>query len=257
MPLPISIPTGFTPIVQESDVIQVGQVVARRDAHSSLEQIIPLAKLLGVSPKKTAKTLRKNPGDLLREGEILATKPGFITVIDVVSKVSGTVLRYERDQGSVIVQMNTLQTDGRDRSDEIQSPFGGTVLSVDDNQIVLDSKKGAIFATKGIGPAVQGVLMSVDKKQTDPIEGMDITVSMIGNIVLGTSFSREALVKASGMGIGGIVALQLSDEDISHLEQKRMVIPVVAVDEKNWQLLMKSLGKQAFVDPVEKTILIA
>jgi biotin carboxyl carrier protein len=249
--LPIQIPKGFSVIVREGDVVAQGQVVARR-SERFLERRIPLSTLLNVSPKKAAKLLRKNPGDSLREGELLAAKPSFISVTEVVSQVSGTMLRFEHESGDLVFELQVTDQTVMD----VSSPFAGTVREVAQDHIGLDTKNGGgVVATKGLGGNAEGMLLLLDPGPSGVADGQAIVVDMIGNIVLGPSFSREALVKASGVGVAGIVAAHIADDDVAFLAEKRMLLPILIVGEESFRSLAKLVGKKVYLDTIGKTVL--
>lgn len=250
--LPIQIPTGYTLSVQSGETVVAGQVLARLSSDASLARI-PVASLLRIPPKKIKKYLRKNPGDMVKNGEIIAVKASFISLSELVSQIAGTVLSIDETKGDLI-----LEKTGQDvvSGGDVVSPFAGVVTEVQEGSVTLSTKDGGLVGTKGTGGSAKGQLYLIDTGQ-QPVEGAHITVAMIGNIVLGSLFSKEALVKASGMGVAGVVSLKIDDADIMVLEQKRMLLPILEVDLQTWQSLAKQAGKNVYLDSVAKTILVS
>jgi len=243
--LPVHIPIGFTLLVKNGDAIVAGQVVAKRNALSRGKRI-PIAELLEVSPKNVSRYLRKNPGDSLRLGEIIAEKSSFITTAEVVSGISGVMTGFDTQSGEMLIEKSGEAEETAEA--EIVSPFDG---------IMLTTRDGGLVGLRGTGGSAQGELIFADSTPKIPVEGAHITVAMIGNIVLGSLFTKEALAKASGMGVSGVVTLKINDEDVLILEQKRMLLPILEVDEATWQSLAKHVGKQVYLDSVAKTILVS
>lgn len=252
--LPVNIPIGFTLLVKSGDVLVAGQVIAKRNAMSR-DKRIPLADLLEVTPKKAARYLRKTPGDALRLGEIIAGKSSFITTTEVVSGISGVMTGFDSESGDMLVEKSGEAEESGEA--EIVSPFDGSVTDCQENRIMLTTRDGGLMGLRGTGGSAQGELILVDSAPENPVEGAHITVAMIGNIILGSLFTKEALAKASGMGVSGVVTLKINDEDILILEQKRMLLPVLEVDDVTWQTLAKHVGKQVYLDSVAKTILVS
>lgn len=252
--LPVHIPIGFTLLVKSGDEVIAGQVIARRNAVSR-DKRIPLAELLEVPPKKSAQYLKKTPGDALRIGEIIAARSSFITTTEVVSSISAVMTGFDTQSGEMLVEKSGEAEVASDT--EIVSPFAGSVTDCQDNRIMLSTRDGGLVGIRGTGGNAQGELIVIDSTPENSIEGSHITVSMIGNIILGSLFTKEALAKASGMGVSGVVTLKINDEDILVLEQKRMLLPVLEVDPATWQTLAKHVGKQVYLDSVAKTILVS
>ena len=102
--LPISLHDGFTPSVQTGDFIIVGQVIASKTG--SDEEIINIPQQLSISRSSAKKVIKKNPGDKVEKGEIIARKKSLLGTksITLRSAVSGTVTRYERDSGSLVIK---------------------------------------------------------------------------------------------------------------------------------------------------------
>src|SRR3712207_4352849 len=97
--LPILLPYGFSPLVKQNDVITAGQKIAQNTAPQ--EEIINIAKELRISLRKAKKVLKKNPGDAIKQGEVIALKKKFFGIQKeaVISKINGTIVKYERDTG--------------------------------------------------------------------------------------------------------------------------------------------------------------
>lgn len=252
--LPINIPAGFTLTVKSGDILISGQVIAKR-SEDFREIRIPLASLLTVSPKIAEKCLRKNPGDIVRVGEVIAAKFSFITSTEVVSTISGTILRFDLESGDIVIEKSGEDKVGTDT--EIISPFDGVVGEYQENKVMLTTKEGGLIGLRGTGGNARGKLILAKSEDQKPVEGADITVEMIGNIALGKFFTKEALVKASGMEVSGVISLKINDDDIAILEQKRMLMPILEVDDLTWQALAKQIGKNVYLDSVAKTILIS
>ncbi|MDP3940933.1 MAG: hypothetical protein Q8Q49_01345 [bacterium] len=251
--LPVPIPSGFRVLVKKGERVTQGQVLADRD-ESYLERKIPLAKLLNVSPKKAAKLLKKNPGDSIKEGEIIARKPLFVSVLEVVSSASGTMLRFEREAGEVVFEISGKDVQG---AIDVVSPVSATVSECSEHEVVLETKNTGAVGVKGTGGKAEGVLFVLSGDKEAEIDGGKITVDMIGNIILAGILTGEALAKSSGMGVAGIILSHIDDEQLALLEEKRMLIPILVVDSQTFEALAKQGGKKVYLDPIAKTVLVS
>jgi hypothetical protein len=259
--LPIPLPQGFSPIVVENEEVHQGQVIARLikqdDTRNStnLQDGIPLATLLNVSIKKVPKLLKKEPGDMIREGEVLASRSKGIHVTDVVSNVTGTIAGYDRASGVLSIQPHKKLVKDTLQDTEIISPLDGVVRVCNNEQIVLQTKQGVSSVDEGIGGQTHGMLVEVSPKgDTQVIDGVDLNVSMIEGILLVPSLTKEAMVKAASMGIKGAVVKVLTAEDREYLLEKQILFPVLAVDEETYKGLKKQVGEEVFMDPTAKTV---
>jgi biotin carboxyl carrier protein len=161
--LPVLIPTGFTTTITPGTTVTVGDTLATYDAVS--EEAINLAEKLETNPLKVAKMLKKNPGESVEVGEALAVESGFFSSIQVQSKVAGTIIRYERNTGKLIIAP-TKSDEAEAIGDTIVAPVEGTVLSVDDSQIILKTDKNVLAASRGSGKAVSGDVYILEGKNT-------------------------------------------------------------------------------------------
>src|SRR5579859_3444048 len=104
--LPIVIPPGFISVVTVGQAIAVGDPLAK--SLPQTDASINIAKVLQVSLKQMKHVLKKNPGEGIEPDDILAQKKSLFGIRDIVirSKTSGTVLRYERTTGNLIIRIN-------------------------------------------------------------------------------------------------------------------------------------------------------
>src|SRR5438105_2270087 len=130
--LPVLLSKGFSPLVKSGDVVTVGQILAQNIYKDDV--IINLPNDLAIPLAKVKKVLKKNPGDTLSEGEIIAVKKSFLGVHQdaIISRISGTILRYERDTGNLVIKTSYATL-----TENLLSPVDGTVALCDNEKIII------------------------------------------------------------------------------------------------------------------------
>src|SRR5947209_958450 len=120
--LPILLPVGFSSTLSVGDSLAAGHILAIRVR--TPEEVINIAKELNLPLHKTIRTLQKNPGDTVKNGDILALNKRLFgwKKEAIVSKVDGIVERYERETGIFVIK-----TSAQTLTEHILSPVDGTV----------------------------------------------------------------------------------------------------------------------------------
>jgi hypothetical protein len=143
--LPISLPSGFTPLVKANDKVASGTVLAQKTAVA--EHVLSLTDVFSISPNEARKTLLKAPGENVAKGETIAVRKRLFGKKHVItSNISGVVLRFERDTGNLVIQANSEQVNST-----VISPVDGIVTLCDNEKIVVSSPTKGVSGIKGTG----------------------------------------------------------------------------------------------------------
>lgn len=254
--LPITLPPGFFPQVKIGDAITAGQTIAKKEKKP--DEVIDLAKELSIPIEEVVKSLKKNPGDAIQPGDTIAAKGGLFGEKKVVSSISGTLLRFERNTGHVLIRLDTPSQE----SDVILSPLDGTVSLCNNDTIHIQTDKNVLLAEKGIGDPVEGEVAKADgllrnsNILADEVIPADLTTDLIGKLIVGGKYNREVLTKAVGMGVLGIIASDISDEDLDYLVSKNIQATIAVLSKENLEKIVKWADKKAYLDGKGKTILL-
>lgn len=241
--LPIYLPQGFTPKVSEKDQIKENHVLAeKKDSHR--DAFAKVATDLNVSPQKAKEYLKKNPGDIVREGDILAEKSEFLSKKEVISKVDGTFYRYDEKSGDMIIRV-----EGGGEAKTITSPVDGEVIEVSDEKIVIKVEKEAILGEIGCGKSASGDVVNLGEK----VDFSEIDIKISGKIIAAKKISREAVAKAMGVGAIGIIAQEIPEEEFQNLEEKNIDTPVIMIKEGDFNSFIKDY-KKVIMDGQKKII---
>jgi phosphotransferase system IIA component len=270
--LPIPFPLGYSLKVKPGDIVKTGDVLAQKETPTELAISIP--KVLQIPIKHSAKALQKNPGDAVRRGTILAAKKRSFGLREdnIVSQIDGTFLRYERDTGTIVLLPQGQADSVLPEEKTIYSPIDGTVevcdngLSEDTSQhalqtgkILIQTDKDVILGKEGLGDEFTGSVLSIAQSQEDPegrVQLHFLDSKVIGTIILGGVFDRDSLVKAIGMGVGGIIAFSIRDDDLAHIKERHLITPIVTVEKDAYMRLLSWNGKKAYIQGSQKTILL-
>ncbi len=251
--LPIKLPAGYVCIVSTGDRITAGQSIAQTSGPN--EEFVNVPEHLDVSLSKAPKYIVKNPGDTIEEGDILAIRKNFFgkTKAAIISEVKGTVIRYERNTGNLVVT-----TGETENTDDIVSPVDGMIELCNNKEIVIHTGNAVIGKRVIAGSRGEGELsvMKVSFNETSPQNVLFyLDKHVAGKIVLGDTFTRDVIIKGSTIGVAGFIAETIPDADIDYLQDKNISIPVIEVDEESVEKLRKMEGEQITIDPQANIIL--
>lgn len=251
--LPFELPDGYEPLVKEGDKVTAGQVLAKSQGNP--EEIVNVPEHLGVSLKSAGKYIVKEPGDVIEPGEVIAVKKNFFgkTKEMIISEIAGTVLRYERDTGNLIVRNDDVVDEG-----DIISPVEGVVQLCNNKEIVVRTEN-AIGGTKVVsGTKIEGELFVLEESFIESGPGnilFYLDSRATGKIVLGTTFSRDVLIKGVGIGAAGFLAQTIADDDIAYLREHNISMPVMEIGEDSVAILKNKNGQKIVLDAQTRTVL--
>jgi hypothetical protein len=251
--LSVTLPNGFAAVVSQGSPVQVGQVIGKR--HAVREEVINIPQHLSLSVAKAKHVVKKNPGDTVSEGDVLAVRKRFFGLDTAIlrSRVNGVVMRYERDSGNLIIRTSLADT-----AEELFSPVDGVISLCDNEKIVINTEKHLVSNGLGVGETAQGALFVLRNSFTEGVdEGallFQLGTNAIGRIVVGKKFTREVLAKGIGMGILGAIGMEIADEDFGYFSAKFPTFPILSVDAEVMQRLVEWEGKNVFLDSPGKAI---
>jgi len=252
--LPIDLPEGFTSLVTVGDRVNPEQIIARKD--SPKDEIVNIMEGLNLSRSQAKKTLKKNPGDQIHAGDVIAVKKNFFGKVQakITSNISGIVLRYERDTGNLVVRTN------QDASSlELISPVAGTVRLCNNKEIVIETADALVSNGVALGTTGEGTLFVLKESFDDA--GSDNALyyldnRVVGKIVLARTLSPDMLIKGDSIGAKGFLGISLSNEDIDYMQQKKIKLPVLEISDELVSKVKEWENKKIMVDIADKAIIL-
>lgn len=253
--LPILLPDGFTSLVSFGDTVAVQQPLAIKKATSGTA-VINIAEELAIPPHKAGKTIKKNPGDTITPGDIIAVRSGILGMggQKVVSSVTGKIVSYERRTGDLTIQIEGEESKSEDEN--LLSPVDGKVTLVEESKIVIETEKNSIIAQVGVGGNAKGFVLYLPHEHSGPVPLHVLTSEIIGKIVVGHTFNRDGLLKAIGMEVSGIVVNMINESDTAYIAERNLTIPLVQVADDDYRKITKWAGKQIFLDGEKKNVVL-
>jgi hypothetical protein len=248
--LPILLPKGYKPKVAVGQKITAGKALAQK-LTGSKDEVVHLAKDLGISPKAAIKSLKKTLGSRFEKGDIIAIKKKFgLGKKQIISEFSGTLVKIEEDTGDLFVR---IASDEEALGEPIISPVDGIVDFCDNEKIVLKTEKTTILVEKSSGKGVRGNLLILNKKE---IEDEDVKKEVEEKIVAGQCFEKAAIFKILAMGGLGIIALNSCEQDLKDVFERSLNKPIFLISEENYKKLEKYQGGEVYLDAENKAIVI-
>lgn len=249
--LPVLLPNGFIPLVTNGETVTAGQPLAQKVTKH--EQVVNIVKQLAIPLAKVKKVLKKNPGDMVEVGDIIAVNKGFLGLShhSIKSRVEGKVTRYERDTGNLIIQ-----TAAATRSENLVSPVDGTISLCDNEKIVINTDKNVALGTIGSGGRSEGHVYIIDASFKPEISDIlyHLDSRALGKIVVGKNLSRDVIVKGIGIGALGVIGSGIKADDFEHIANKYQTTPILEVETETIEKLVAWNGKKIFVDGDAKSI---
>ncbi len=254
--LPILLPDGFIPLVTVGDQISIDTILAEKK--ESKDIIVNISHAFFLPPKKVANFVKKNPGDKVSPGDMLAYKKGPLGIKGeyIQSEVSGTVLSYDNESGELHIRLSADHADQASKA-AIISPIDGIVSLCNNEKIVIDTERDVIVGLQGNGNTTQGELVVIaGEAQSQGIELHQIDAALSGKIIFSPAFSRDALIKAVGIDVLGIISVSIDPNDYTHLMEKHITTPVIGISAADYDKLLSHHHKTVLVDGLAKSIIL-
>lgn len=248
--LPILLPYGFSPLVKQHDSVSAGQKIAENTAPQ--EEIINIARELGISLRSAKKVLKKNPGDAIAKGEIIAIKEKFFGMQkeSVVSKITGTIIKYERDTGDLYIRTSYVNL-----TKEFVSPVDGVVTLCDNDKIVIAVDKNVVLGTNATEAKGEGEVYLFEGSNS-PNQLFFLDSKATGKIIVALNLNRESLTKGIALGAIGFIGAEIEPRDIEYIRQKHATVPVIQIEQEALQKLTAWKNKKIYLDGQARSIIL-
>jgi len=240
--LPFFLPPDFESLVKEGDSVKEGQVLAQNTKPAEIS--INISKDLGIPIRKTRNVIKKNVGDKIAIGDLLAEKKGFLGGAVIKSTMEGTYSKFDEETGSMVISIT-----GASENKEILSPVDGEVSMCNNEKILLKTGKEALALEEGTGETFVGEILKLKSG-----DSRDLNVSVDGKIVFSPKIERESLFKAIVLGAGAVLAEEVEDLVFESLRDKNVKTPVGRIKGKDLDRFLKTNVK-VMVDGSKKIIL--
>ncbi len=243
--LPIVLPEGFMPTVSVNDKLTLETVIAQK--RNGKTQIINLSSF-GFSPNALEKSLKKNIGDSIKEGEIIAVKKGKLGLggKKLLSKFSGIITKVNEQTQEVYVRSGVDEV-----IETMLSPVVGTVDFCNNEKIVIKTEREAVIAKDALGKKAEGEIFYIEN-----LDFNKLTSEISDKIILVKILDKTSLFKILGLDAKGIITEEIDDVDFIDLNDKKIEIPILSVSEEDFRKILKNKNKKIFLDGESKSIIV-
>ncbi len=252
--LPIELPEGFTLLIIQGDVVTSGQVIAKKEAPQ--DEVVNIIQALNVSRYHAKKVLKKGPGERISPGDVIAVKKSFFgkDQAKVVSQITGTILRYERNTGNLVVRTDVDAT-----SLELISPVAGSVTLCNNREIVIETEGAYVTTGVALGNTGEGALFVLSESFDDG--GSDNALYYLDSratekIVLAKNLTRDLVIKGDSIGVVGFLGTTISNEDITYLQEKQIELPVIEITPELVAKIHTWENKKIMIETRSKAIIL-
>lgn len=198
-------------LVQTGEAVQPDTVVARALLPGAL-QTIKLAEKMGVEAKDAPALFRLKPGDPIEKGAVIAESKGLFGLFKstAISDYEGTVESVSEVTGNVLVREAPLPVD-------VKAYIQGAVAdTIPGEGVIIETRCAMVQGIFGVGGERTGrirVAVSDPSKVLDPgdIQDSDRGALLVG----GAGVSYEAIQRATQVGVAGLMAGGVKDEDLT------------------------------------------
>jgi len=252
--LPIELPDGFIPSVSQGDTVISGQILAKKEVPQ--DETVNIMQGLSLSRKEAKKALKKGPGEKIYPGDVIAAKKNIFGKVkaQIVSQISGIVLRYERDTGNLHVR-----TDYEPSSLQIISPVAGKITLCNNKEIRIETENALVSTGIALGETGEGTLFVL--KESFDEDGSDNALYYLdsraeGKIVFVNTISRDIIIKGDSIGAAGFLGVSIAEEEVDYIQKRGIKLPVLEVIDEYISPLHSWENRKIKVDVVSKAVIL-
>lgn len=241
-------PAGSTPRVLEGQIVKATDTLAVAEVASE-HRVVDVADVLNVEPDDAKTYIEKSPGDRVLEGDVLASKRGFLGFGQktVESPVDGRILRIE--EGKILLEGERIRL-------EVEATVPGRVASiVPDSHIVVETSGTAIQLAWGQGGLSWGALKVMDEIPSLETQPDRFNIDHRGAlIVIGSPLTEDFLQAASDIRVKGVLAASVSASLLPMIEELDYPVGVTqgfgkySMSQSVLDLLHQHNGQEAVLD---------
>ncbi len=199
-------------LVKQGDPVTPDQVIAQAMLPGPL-QTLKLAEKLGVEAKDVLTMITLKPGDQIEKGQVVAEGKklfGLFKAPTAVTDFTGTIESISEVTGNALVREPSIPVD-------ITAYIQGTVAEVmAEEGAIIETRCAMVQGIFGVGGERTGTIRIAVNSPTETLDASVIKDSDAGKILVGGSgITYDALVKATQVGVKGLVAGGIKDSDLT------------------------------------------
>lgn len=194
----IVLPPDATSVVHAGDTVTFDTEIARLSQKPTVSQTIPLAQSLRFKPSRIFKHLKKNIGDKVYKGDVLATKDAVFATKKYIADADGILTGVNHHSGEIIIE----HTSAEEQSTIVRAMVEGTVSGVEKGSIICKtSKLLSVELATALDRRMGGKVVITDKTHA-----MQLTLPQVKDaIIVCSEVSDYVLSKFEALGVLSIV----------------------------------------------------
>jgi len=235
----ITIPPGSSPLVQVGDTVTFDTELVGFTQKPVIAKTIQIAQTLQFKPGKIFKHLKKNIGDKIYKGDVIATKDAVFATKKYIADEDGVLTSVNHHSGEIIIEH--ISSD--EKSEKILAMVEGIVSALEKDKIhIKTSKTLSIELAKEVDDRIGGRLVITDKEHA-----MQLALPQVkGNIVLSSDLSDYVFSKFEALGASHIIVTEQISPSTSHI--------LVLNDAKDMQTIVDFAPHAVYANASEKSI---
>jgi len=192
------------------DAVHPNDVVARASLPGFM-QTVKVSVQLSIEPADVQATLQVKIGDRVERDQLLAVTKSLFGLLktEVKSPIAGTVETISSITGNVGIRMLPTPVD-------LSAYLEGNVAEVLDREgVVIEAEGALIQGIFGVGGERTGQIAVISKSPDDVLGADQISADHKGKILVGgKNVTGDALRKAAGLGVVGVIAGGVVDKEL-------------------------------------------
>ncbi len=235
----ILLPPDSTIVAHVGDVVTFDTEIARTSQKPVVSQTIQIAESLKFKPGKIFKHLKKNIGDKVYKGDVVATKDAVFATKKYIADADGILTSVNHHSGEIVIE----HTSDEEKKSNILALLEGTVNAVEKDKIVCKSSKTLSIELVEAPKDRMGGKVVV----TDTSNAMQLTMPQVsGNVIVSSDVSDYVLSKFEALGASYIIVTK----QFSNISPHTLVL----ADEKDIQSIIDFAPHAVYANAAEKSI---
>lgn len=193
--LPLS--TDSVVRVRVGDTITPKTILAEIVDTTAQEEIM-VSTSLHISPSKIVSHMKKQIGESVVGGEIIAEKKGVLSSLFLKSPISGFLTGIDEEKGSVII------SSGEKRSDELKIPVKGHIKKISKTDIEIDVEGTSLHVLSGSGKDTLGELHYFESGEL----GNKLSVDSATYVIATEAISDDDGAKCDVVDVAGCIVTE-------------------------------------------------
>lgn len=227
-------------LVKKGDKVTADTIVAKTHLPGNI-RAINIANSLSVQPQDVPECMLKKEGEEVKKGEVIARGGGFFGFLksSCKSPIDGTLESISDITGKAILREPPTPI-------QIDAYVDGVVVDVIEGEGVEVETYGTLIqGIFGIGGEVKGDIKVLVSSPDEVLESNLITEDCKGKIIVGGSLiTSKTIYKAIDIGVHGIIAGGLNDEDLRNFLGYDLGVAITGSEEKGITLIItEGFGK--------------